>query len=93
MAVNPGHVFLVAGQSMQVTASGRSRLSPEINQCVVLALNEGEAYQCLAIKNPEFRPLGFSTLQDHLTAVQKLESALKGGNADLPVFVSSSMSA
>lgn len=93
MAVNPGHVFLVAGQSMQITGTGRNRLSPEISECVVLAPNDKDAYQCLAEKNPEFRPIGFSTMQDHLTAVLKLESALKGESADLPLFLSSSMPA
>jgi hypothetical protein len=93
MPVNPSHVFLVSGQSMQMTATGRNRLSPEINQCVVLAPNEQEAYECLAVKNPGFRPLGFSTLQDHLAAVQKLELALQGTNADLALFVSASLPA
>lgn len=91
MAVNPGHVFLVSGQTLQATSTGRSRLSPEILESVVIAPNVSAAYQCLSDNIPGFRAVGFSTLQDHLTAVAKLEAAVKGSSAEFTVFVSTSM--
>jgi hypothetical protein len=92
MAINPANVFLVAGQSMKSVA-GQSRLSPEIEHHVVMALQTSDAYDFLASRKPMFKILGSSTLADHQAAIAKIESAFRGDDGDVEVHFTPSMSA
>ena len=76
MSVNSKNIFLVSGQ--RLLAGSSEKLSPIIEQCVVVANDGIEAYQAIESEEPSFRPLGFATLDDYESTATKLRAVLKG---------------
>lgn len=93
MAINPANVFLISGQSMKSVAGGQLRLSPEMEECLVMASTAIEAYDFLTEQKPTFKILGCSTLADHQAAVAKIEAGLRGDDGDVEVHFAKSMAA
>ena len=78
MSVNAKHVFLVSGQRLVTGEEGGENLSPDIEQCVVVANDDQDAYKTLESLEPKFRPLGFATLDDYESTAAKLRAVLNG---------------
>ena len=78
MSVNAKHVFLVSGQRLVNVEGGGEKLSPDVDQLVVVADNGVEAYKALESMEPRFRPLGFATLDDYESTAAKLRDVLSG---------------
>ena len=78
MSINAKHVFLVSGQRLVTGEDGGEKLSPDVEQCVVVANDGHEAYKTLESVESKFRPLGFATLDDYESTATKLRAALKG---------------
>lgn len=72
-------VFLVSGQILR-SVDGVKQLSPEIEQCVVVAPSSDAAYGALAVSEPAFRPVGHATLQDYELAARKIVAAVDGAD-------------
>lgn len=92
MSVNAKHVFLVSGQRLVTVEGGSEKLSPDIEQCVVVANDDQEAYKALLSMEPNFRPLGCATLDDYESTAIKLRAVLKGdGNTGWKLIVAESV--
>lgn len=78
MSVNPKHIFLVSGQRLVTGEEGGEKLSPDVEQCVVMAKDDQDAYKTLESLEPKFLPLGFATLDDYESTAAKLRAVLDG---------------
>lgn len=78
MSVNSNNVFLVSGQRSITAEDGGVKLAPQIEQFVVVAPNDVEAYQALAVKEPGISPVGHASLHDYERAIVNIQSALNG---------------
>lgn len=78
MSVNAKQVILVSGQRLVKVEGSGEKLSPDIEQLVVVADNGVEAYTALESLEPGFRPLGFATLDDYESTAAKIRDAVSG---------------
>ena len=68
----------LSGQRLVNVEGGGEKLSPDVDQLVVVADNGVEAYKALESMEPSFRPLGFATLDDYESTATQLRAVLKG---------------
>ena len=78
MSVNAKNVFLVSGQRMVLVEGVGETLSPDVEQCVVIANDGREAYKTLESMEPGFHPLGFATLDNYESTATKMRAVLNG---------------
>lgn len=78
MSVNSKNVYLISGQLRDRTDDGAIKIAPKIEQIVVVADTNVEAYQLLSSQVPHFSPVGHATLLDFEQAVEKIRAALTG---------------
>lgn len=84
--VDSKHVFLVSGQLHEAKLGGRIGLKPKVEQRVVVATSDSDAYQKLSESAPDFHPLGFTTLHDLEQACATIHAVLKGTSTTWPVI-------
>lgn len=87
MAVATNQVFLVPGQRITKDKSGAETVSPDIEHCVVVAKDGEAVHAVLGVEQPDFRPLGHTSLASFEEAVVKLRAALSGEVTDWPLVV------
>lgn len=85
--VETNQVFLVPGQMEQDKKGGGRELVSEISHFVVVANSSEDALALLELKQPNFKPLGFTALSEFEKAVVKIRSALNGTDTEWPLIV------
>ena len=83
-------IFLVSGQFLR-RVDGMQQLSPEIEQCVVVAPDDKAAYDALAVSEPSFRPLGFVSLDQYDRAASQIRATVSGENTEWKLLVAPGM--
>lgn len=91
MAIETSQVFLVPGQRVSVGEGGALVLSPAIENRVVIANTAQDAQTAIEAQEPEFKPLGFTSLEMFEDAVVKLRQALNGHDNGWPLIVAPGM--
>ena len=91
-AVSAEQVYLAQGQLIPGAPIPGAALSPTIEQCVGVAVNDHDLYQCLANTKPGFRPLGFATLADYEDTAKKIRACLKSDSPSWEVVLAPGMS-
>jgi hypothetical protein len=86
MSVDSNNVFLVAGQRSLKIDGGAARFAPEIEQFVVVAPTDVQAYQALAVQEPNISPVGHASLHDYEQAVLKIRAALNAESSSWKVL-------
>lgn len=85
-------VYLVQGQLVSAASTRGGAPGPTIEQCVVVAVNDQDLYQCLATSKPDFRPLGFATLADYEDTAKKLRACLSREDRSWEIVLAPGMS-
>lgn len=93
MSVNAENVYLVSGHRFKVLDGGIRKMSPEIEQRVVVAKNDVEAYQLLASQEPGLLPVGHASLHDYEQAAINIRAALAGNKTGWQVSFAPGMQA
>lgn len=88
MAIAKNQVFLVQGQTL---TNGGQRLEETIEQIVVVAGDTEAMMAAIAQHAPDFRPVGWATLEAYEAAAAKLRAALKGEVTGWPLLVAPGM--
>lgn len=91
MSAIPGNVFLVSGQRFEILEGGVRKVSPEIEQRVVVAQGDVAAYQLLASQEPGFLPSGHASLEAYDQAAMNIRAALQGEKGAWTVFYAPGM--
>lgn len=87
-------VFLISGQE-EIIRAGVSRLSPVIEQRIVIAKDIVEAYAILYKSDPVFRPVGNASLASLEEAAKNIRDTIvsNGHKPGWKLHISSSMKA
>lgn len=81
-------VFLVSGQKITSKDSGDESVSALIEQQIVVAVDKQAAYEALAEKKPDFRPVGITSLDEYESIVAKMKATLRGVDTGLELLIS-----
>jgi hypothetical protein len=90
VAVKKNQVFLVQGQFLKIM-DGVDRLSPEIEQFVVVADDDRAAYKLVELNEPGFSPVGHATLEDYEKTAGQLRATLRGEDVGWKLLVAPGM--
>lgn len=84
--LNTKNVFLVSGQVQEPKLGGRTGLRPVVEQRVVIAADDADAYLLIQQSAPAFQPLGLTSLHALEQAATTVRRVLSGESDAWPLI-------
>lgn len=84
--IDPRRVFLVSGQIAEQKVGRREGVGSTVHQRVVVADDAVAAYQCLALAEPAFKPVGLASLADYEDSAKRLRAVAEGRSEEWTVL-------